>query len=124
MPIETTQFPLIFLTHLGDMTSPVLIAADIDTARLKRLLSRMPKSGLAVVRAQEPTAELRELERIHRLVLVVGDEHDPRVKEQVSASGLSRLLPDISEREVRLAGPRSFRRYVRGALRRIRRQRP
>ncbi|GAA4075176.1 hypothetical protein [Nonomuraea soli] len=102
------------------MTSPVLIAADIDTARLERLLARLPQGAPTVVRTQRVTAELREIQRRRGLVLVVGDEHDPRVKEQVSASGLARLLPDIGEREVRLAGPRPFRKYVRGALKRIR----
>ncbi|GAA3107583.1 hypothetical protein GCM10020001_026930 [Nonomuraea salmonea] len=50
---------------------------------------------------------------------MVGAEHDPRVKERVSASGLGREVPDIAEREVVVAGPRRFQRYVGGALSRL-----
>jgi hypothetical protein len=74
---------------------------------------------VAVYRADRATDELRDLERRYSLILVVGDEHDPRVKERVSASGLSREIPDIAEREVVVAGPRRFKRYVGGALSRL-----
>ncbi|MEV0586196.1 hypothetical protein [Nonomuraea sp. NPDC050310] len=104
------------------MTSTVLIAADVDAAELRALLADLPPDAPALVRTARVTPELRELQARRGVVLVVGEEHDPRAKEQVSASGLSRLLPDITRRKVRLAGPKPFRRYVRGSLRRLRRQ--
>jgi ferredoxin-NADP reductase len=65
------------------------------------------------------TEELRDLEARYGLILVVGEEHDPRAKERLSASGLSRQIPDIAERDVVVAGPRQFKRYVGGALSRL-----
>lgn len=99
--------------------SPLLIASGIAPRRLRSLLATLPGDTVAVYRTSTVTEEVRELEASHRLVLVVGDEHDPRAKEQVSASGLHRLVPDIGERRVLIAGPRSFRRYVNGALTRL-----
>ena len=83
------------------------------------LLAGRDQSTVAVYRTELITDELRELQERYGLVLVVGQEHDPRAKERLSASGLSRQVPDIADREVVLAGPRHFTRYVRGALARL-----
>lgn len=104
------------------MTRQVLIAANLDADELRTLLAELPDDTRTLVRIPRLTPELRALEARHGVILVVGEEHDPRVKEQVSASGLRRLVPDITQRRVRLAGPRAFRKYVRGALRRLRGQ--
>jgi len=100
----------------------VLIATGLEPAALRALLAdhaaRTPGS-VAVYRTEQVTDELRELRDRYGLVLVVGREHDPRTKERLSASGLSRQIPDIAERDVLLAGPRPFQRYVRGALTRL-----
>ena len=74
---------------------------------------------MAVYRTDRATDELRDLESRYGLILIVGEEHDPRAKERVSASGLSRQIPDIAERAVVVAGPRRFKRYVSGALSRL-----
>ncbi|AQZ69218.1 unnamed protein product [[Actinomadura] parvosata subsp. kistnae] len=112
----------------------LLIATGLDPVSLRERLARASGTAsegasgsasgsasdiVAVYRADRVTDELRELERHYGLILVVGDEHDPRVKERVSASGLSREIPDIAEREVVVAGPRHFKRYVAGALSRL-----
>ncbi|NRQ32672.1 hypothetical protein HII36_12605 [Nonomuraea sp. NN258] len=95
----------------------LVIATGMAPDGLRRLLN----SGdtVAVYRTEHATHELRELESRYGLVLVVGDEHDPRVKERLSASGLSRQVPDIAERDVLVAGPRRFKQYVGGALSRL-----
>ncbi|MFI6598104.1 hypothetical protein ACIBHX_17750 [Nonomuraea sp. NPDC050536] len=95
----------------------VLIAAGIAPERVRRLLR--DGDTRAIYRAERATPELRELEERYGVRLVLGDEHDPRAKELVSASGLEREIPDIAQREVMIAGPRSFTRYVRGSLRRL-----
>ncbi|NJP98168.1 hypothetical protein HCN51_53595 [Nonomuraea sp. FMUSA5-5] len=104
----------------------LLIATGLDPVSLRERLARASDAAsdtasdiVAVYRADRVTDELRDLERHYGLILVVGDEHDPRVKERVSASGLSREIPDIAEREVVVAGPRRFKRYVAGALSRL-----
>nr|SBP00331.1 hypothetical protein BN4615_P9847 [Nonomuraea gerenzanensis] len=96
----------------------LLIATGLDPRSLRERLAGAADT-VAVYRTDRVTDELRELETRYRLILVVGDEHDPRVKERVSASGLSRQIPDIAEREVVVAGPRQFKRYVAGALSRL-----
>jgi hypothetical protein len=100
----------------------LLIATGLDPRALReRLVPQADAAGdiVAVYRADRVTDELRELESRFGLILVVGDEHDPAVKERVSASGLRRQIPDIAEREVVVAGPRPFKRYVAGALSRL-----
>ncbi|GAA3676462.1 hypothetical protein GCM10022224_045910 [Nonomuraea antimicrobica] len=108
------------LNHrLPGATRPaLLIATGLDPGSLRERLAG-ERDTVAVYRAERATDELRDLEARYRLILVVGDEHDPRVKERVSASGLSREIPDIAEREVVVAGPRPFKRYVAGALSRL-----
>ncbi|MFI7703534.1 hypothetical protein [Nonomuraea sp. NPDC049480] len=96
----------------------LLIATGLEPAALRSRLSRAPDT-VAIYRAERATDELRDLEARYGLILVVGEEHDPRAKERVSASGLSREIPDIAEREVVVAGPRQFKRYVGGALSRL-----
>ncbi|MEV0828243.1 hypothetical protein [Nonomuraea rubra] len=96
----------------------LLIAAGLDPGSLRERLAGATDT-VAVYRAERVTDELRDLERRYGVILVVGDEHDPRAKERVSASGLSREIPDIAEREVVVAGPRRFKRYVGGALSRL-----
>ncbi|MFG1945163.1 hypothetical protein [Nonomuraea sp. NPDC048826] len=97
----------------------VLIATGLEPDALRRLLAGKGADAVAVYRTDRVTAELLDLQERYGLVLVVGAEHDPRAKERLSASGLSRQVPDIAEREVILAGPRHFQRYVRGALSRL-----
>jgi hypothetical protein len=97
----------------------LLIATDLEPGTLRTLLADRGQSIVAVYRTERITDELRELQERYGLVLVVGQEHDPRAKERLSASGLSRQVPDIADREVLLAGPRHFTRYVRGALSRL-----
>ncbi len=101
----------------------LLIATDLEPGTLRTLLAGRDQSTVAVYRTELITDELRELQERYGLVLVVGQEHDPRAKERLSASGLSRQVPDIADREVVLAGPRHFTRYVRGALARLGRAR-
>ncbi|MEV4169846.1 hypothetical protein [Nonomuraea sp. NPDC049709] len=96
----------------------LLIATGLDPAALRERLASATDT-VAVYRTERVTDELRDLEARYDLILVVGAEHDPRVKERVSASGLSREIPDIAEREVLVAGPRPFKRYVAGALSRL-----
>jgi hypothetical protein len=96
----------------------LLIATGMDPAALRARLAGASDT-VAVYRTEDPTDELRDLEARYGLILVVGKEHDPRVKERVSASGLSREIPDIAERDVVVAGPRPFKRYVGGALSRL-----
>ncbi|TDE40528.1 hypothetical protein E1295_31675 [Nonomuraea mesophila] len=96
----------------------LLIATGVDPRTLRIRLAREPGT-VAVYRTERATDELRDLEARYGLVLVVGHEHDPKVKERLSASGLSREIPDIAEREVVVAGPRPFKRYVSGALTRL-----
>ncbi|MEV0378645.1 hypothetical protein [Nonomuraea sp. NPDC050643] len=96
----------------------LLIAAGLDPGSLRERLAG-DTDTVAVYRTTRATEELRDLESRYNLILVVGDEHDPRAKERVSASGLSREIPDIAEREVVVAGPRQFKRYVSGALSRL-----
>ncbi|MEV5892311.1 hypothetical protein [Nonomuraea fuscirosea] len=113
--------------HVPGTGRPVLlIATGLDPRALReRLVPQADSTGdsagdiVAVYRADRATDELRELESRYGLILVVGDEHDPAVKERVSASGLRRQIPDIAEREVVVAGPRQFKRYVAGALSRL-----
>ncbi|MEU8248058.1 hypothetical protein [Nonomuraea sp. NPDC048916] len=97
----------------------LLIVSGLDPSELRELLTGRTDDTMAVYRADRVTDELRDLESRYALVLVTGDEHDPRVKERISASGLRRQVPDIAEREVIVAGPRTFTRYVRGALARL-----
>ncbi|MER6947178.1 hypothetical protein ABT294_24390 [Nonomuraea sp. NPDC000554] len=106
-------------SHTVPATSgALLVATGMAPARLRELL--VSREDLVVVyRTDAATPELRELAARHGLVLVVGQEHDPRAKERLSASGLRRQVPDIARREVLVAGPRPFRRYVRGALSRL-----
>ncbi|WP_157548003.1 hypothetical protein [Nonomuraea candida] len=96
----------------------LLIATGLDAASLRERLAGAGDT-VAVYRTRRATDELRELESRYRLILVEGEEHDPRAKERLSASGLSRQIPDIAEREVVVAGPRRFKRYVSGALSRL-----
>lgn len=96
----------------------LLIATGLDPHALRDRLAGEADT-VAVYRADRATDELRDLESRYRLILVVGEEHDPRAKERLSASGLSREIPDIAEREVVVAGPRRFKRYVAGALSRL-----
>jgi ferredoxin-NADP reductase len=106
----------------GARRGSLLIATGVDPAALRARLAEAADHAsdtVAVYRAERATDELRELEARYGLILVVGAEHDPRVKERVSASGLSREIPDIAEREVVVAGPRPFKRYVGGALSRL-----
>ncbi|MEO3870603.1 hypothetical protein ABGB18_17465 [Nonomuraea sp. B12E4] len=105
--------------HARQETRPsLLIATGLDP---KALRARLAGAGdtVAVYRTDRATDELRELEHRYGLILVVGAEHDPRAKERLSASGLSRQIPDIAERDVVVAGPRRFKRYVGGALSRL-----
>jgi hypothetical protein len=100
----------------------VLIATGLDPGDLRTRLAAGASAGadtIAVYRTERATDELRDLEARYGLVLVVGREHDPRIKERLSASGLSREIPDIADREVVVAGPRQFKRYVAGALSRL-----
>lgn len=97
----------------------LLIVADLEPAGLRDLLATHTGDTVTVYRTDRVTDELRELEAEHGLVVVAGREHDPRAKERLSASGLSRQVPDIAERTVIVAGPRPFKRYVRGALTRL-----
>jgi hypothetical protein len=97
----------------------VLIASDLDPAELRTLLATRSGDTVAVYRTERVTDELRELESRYGLVLVAGRAHDPSAKERVSASGLARQIPDIADRTVIVAGPRTFKRYVRGALERL-----
>lgn len=94
---------------------PLLIASGIGIRRLRALLATLPGDTIAIYRTHEETPELVEL----GITLIVGDEHDPYAKEQISASGLHRLVPDIGDRQVLLVGPRPFRKYVKGALARL-----
>ncbi|WP_336206098.1 hypothetical protein [Nonomuraea sp. LPB2021202275-12-8] len=103
----------------GRTRGTVLIATGLEPAALRGLLASRAGSTVAVYRTERVTDELRELQDSYGLVLVVGKEHDPRAKERLSASGLSRQVPDIAEREIVLAGPRHFTKYVRGALARL-----
>ncbi|HEX4818025.1 MAG TPA: hypothetical protein VFV66_35230 [Nonomuraea sp.] len=96
----------------------LLIATGVDPAALRARLAEAADT-VAVYRTERVTDELRDLESRYGLILVVGAEHDPRAKERVSASGLSREIPDIADREVVVAGPRTFKRYVGGALSRL-----
>lgn len=93
----------------------LLVAADVEPRRLREMLAGMPDDTIAVYRTDRHTDELSDL----NVIVVAGDEHDPRAKEQVSVSGLSRRVPDLAEREVVLAGSRPFTRYVRGAVTRL-----
>ncbi|MCF6473650.1 hypothetical protein FAF44_35490 [Nonomuraea sp. MG754425] len=102
----------------GASRPALLIATGLSPGSLRRRLAGATDT-VAVFRTDRVTDELRDLETRYGLILVVGDEHDPRVKERVSASGLSREIPDIAEREVVVAGPRRFKRYVGGALSRL-----
>lgn len=99
----------------------VLIASGMDPETLRARLARASTTTdtVAVYRAERATSELRDLETRYGLILVTGAEHDPRAKERISASGLSREIPDIAEREVVVEGPRPFTRYVGGALSRL-----
>ncbi|MEV4366197.1 hypothetical protein AB0J71_03960 [Nonomuraea sp. NPDC049637] len=99
----------------------VLIASglDPDTLRTRLAGASTRTDTVAVYRAERATSELRDLEARYGLILVTGAEHDPRAKERISASGLSREIPDIAEREVVVEGPRPFTRYVGGALSRL-----
>ncbi|MET7465694.1 hypothetical protein [Nonomuraea sp. NPDC005501] len=97
----------------------LIVASGLGPARLRQLLSSRADDTVVIYRADRLTPELRDLQAEYGLLVVVGDEHDPRVKERVSASGLRRQVPDIATREVVVAGPRPFRRYVRGALSRL-----
>jgi hypothetical protein len=96
----------------------LLIAAGLDASSLRERLASA-KDTVAVYRTTRVTDELRDLQAHYGLILVEGSEHDPRAKERVSASGLSREIPDIADREVVVAGPRRFKRYVGGALSRL-----
>ncbi|MFI7418913.1 hypothetical protein [Nonomuraea sp. NPDC049684] len=95
----------------------VLIASGMAPETLRARLAGT--DTVAVYRAERATSELRDLEARYGLILVTGAEHDPRAKERISASGLSREIPDIAEREVVVEGPRPFTRYVGGALSRL-----
>jgi hypothetical protein len=94
----------------------VLIATGMDPEILR---TRLTGDTVAVYRADRATDELRDLESRYGLILITGAEHDPSAKERISASGLSRVIPDIAEREVVIEGPRPFTRYVSGALSRL-----
>ncbi|MEV4113888.1 hypothetical protein [Nonomuraea sp. NPDC049695] len=96
----------------------LLIATGLDPSALRARLDGATDT-VAVYRIERATDELRDLEARYGLILVEGGEHDPRAKERVSASGLSREFPDISDRDVVVAGPRQFKRYVGGALSRL-----
>lgn len=105
--------------RVADANRPtLLIATGLEPSALRERLARADGT-VAVYRTDRATQELRDLESLYGLILVVGEEHDPRAKERVSASGLSRQIPDIAEREVVVAGPRHFKRYVSGALSRL-----
>ncbi|GAB2935036.1 hypothetical protein ACFMQL_06835 [Nonomuraea fastidiosa] len=108
------------LSHRAPRTSrpSLLIATGLDPRTLHERLADEPGT-VAVYRTERVTDELRELQARYRVILVEGAEHDPRAKERVSASGLGREIPDIAEREVVVAGPRRFQRYVGGALSRL-----
>ncbi|MFG1704731.1 hypothetical protein ACFLIM_16210 [Nonomuraea sp. M3C6] len=96
----------------------LLIVTGLDPSALRARLAGATDT-VAVYRTDRATDELRDLEARYGLILVVGEEHDPRAKERLSASGLSREIPDIAERDVVVAGPRQFKRYVGGALSRL-----
>jgi hypothetical protein len=105
--------------QVSQATRPtLLIATGLDAAALRERLAGTPDT-VAVYRTERATDELRDLEARYGLILIEGAEHDPRAKERLSASGLSRQIPDIAERDVVVAGPRQFKRYVRGALSRL-----
>lgn len=105
--------------QVSDATRPtLLIATGLDAAALRERLAGTPGT-VAVYRTERATDELRDLEARYGLILIEGAEHDPRAKERLSASGLSRQIPDIAERDVVVAGPRQFKRYVGGALSRL-----
>ncbi|MED7930165.1 hypothetical protein SMD20_38450 [Nonomuraea sp. LP-02] len=106
----------------------LLIATGLDAGALRARLdgdAGGDRDGggdadtIAIYRTDRVTDELRDLAARHRLVLVEGAEHDPRAKERISASGLAREIPDLAERDVVVAGPRPFQRYVGGALSRL-----
>lgn len=103
-------------------TSTLLIAEGVGAATIAARV-KDPESTLVLYRARDPreAQQARELRELGvPVVLVEGTEHDPRAKEAVSASGLRRLVPDISQRKVHVYGPRGFVRYVRGALTKLR----
>ncbi|KAB8193556.1 hypothetical protein FH608_020235 [Nonomuraea phyllanthi] len=105
--------------HVAGAPRPsLLIATGLDPSALR---ARLEGAGdtVAVYRTERATDELRDLAARHGVILVEGAEHDPRAKERLSASGLGREIPDIAEREVVVAGPRPFKRYVSGALSRL-----
>ncbi|QYC44494.1 hypothetical protein Nocox_34650 [Nonomuraea coxensis DSM 45129] len=95
----------------------LLIATGLDAGALRARLDG--GDTVAIYRTDRVTDELRDLAARRRLVLVEGAEHDPRAKERISASGLAREIPDLAERDVVVAGPRPFQRYVGGALTRL-----
>ncbi|MGV9309208.1 hypothetical protein ACWDLG_38045 [Nonomuraea sp. NPDC003727] len=102
--------------------STLLIAEGVGAAAIAARV-KDPASTLVLYRARDPreAEQARELRELGvPVVLVEGTEHDPRAKEAVSASGLRRLVPDISQRTVQVYGPRAFVRYVRGALTKLR----
>jgi hypothetical protein len=107
--------------HAGPASTKgsLLIVSGLEPAGLRDLLSTRTDDTVTVYRTDQVTDELRALKIEHALVLIEGSEHDPHAKERVSASGLRREVPDIAERNVIVAGPRSFQRYVRGALTRL-----
>ncbi|WP_327089965.1 hypothetical protein OIE66_04935 [Nonomuraea sp. NBC_01738] len=90
----------------------LLVASGVEPGRVRAMLAELPQDTVAVYRTDRPTGELDDL----GVIIVTGAEHDPRAKEKVSTSGLARQVPDLAEREVVLAGPRPFARYVRGAV--------
>lgn len=99
----------------------LLIASGTGVGRMRATL-RDAERPVVVYRARDEyeaacAEELRDL--AEHLIVVEGAEHDPRAKELMSASGLSRLVPDVADREVYVTGPRDFARYVRGALARL-----
>ncbi|MEU1387530.1 MULTISPECIES: hypothetical protein [unclassified Nonomuraea] len=107
-------------TVVPETRGRVLIASGMDPETLRaQLTGGTGTDTVAVYRAERATSELRDLEARYGLILVTGAEHDPRAKERISASGLSREIPDIAEREVVVEGPRPFTRYVGGALSRL-----
>ena len=108
---------LVALWPRTDPRPAILIASG---TRLDRMRTTRYQVVLYRARDAHEAARAEELRPLtDRLIVVEGAEHDPRAKELMSASGLTRLLPDLTGHEVYVTGPRDFARYVRGALTRL-----
>jgi len=90
----------------------LLVAGGIGITPVRALLERMPGDVVAIYRVLADrdivfADELAELERERGVTVhyVVGDHAGPNGHELLSPEHLSRLVPDLPEREVYLCGP-------------------